>query len=190
VTHARDPSDPTFGLAWDSICLRALPPWFIEESVREGLDWSEMYLGLDEVEPAEPRDMERDVEAVRADIAARFGWLGIGPEGENIQAVVNSAADNTDEWEILKAWEKHLRRGLQFSFGAEVDEFQERGPLRVGDRLTVLGIKDVDDRYGVIVSCRQGQQHYDFPLADLAAIDEDSPNAQPVQDYRVWFANR
>jgi hypothetical protein len=26
--------------------------------------------------------------------------------------------------------------------------------------------------------------------ADLAAVGEDSPNAQPVQEYRVWFANR
>jgi hypothetical protein len=80
--------------------------------------------------------------------------------------------------------------GQQFPFEAEVDEFQERGPLQVGDRLTVLGIKDVDDLYGGLVSCRQGQQPYAFPLADLAAVGEDSPNAQPVQDYCVWFANR
>jgi hypothetical protein len=71
-----------------------------------------------------------------------------------------------------------------------VDEFQERGPLRAGDRLTVLGIEDTDDLYGVIVSCRRGRQRYDFPLADLAAVDESSPNATTIQEYRVWFANR
>jgi hypothetical protein len=190
VSHVNEPSDPTIGFAWDSISLRALPPWFIEESEREGLGWDEMYLGLDDVEPAEPRDTQKDVEAVREDIAARFGWLGIGPEGEDIQAVVNSAADPTDEWEVMKAWEKHLRRSLQFPFEAKVDEFQERGPLQAGDRLTVLEIEIVDDLYGVIVSCRQGRRHYDFPLADLAAVDEGSPNADPIQEYRVWFANR
>jgi len=45
-------------------------------------------------------------------------------------------------------------------------------------------------QYGIIVSCRKGRERYDFLLADLAAVDEDSPNAQPIQDHRVWFANR
>jgi len=54
----------------------------------------------------------------------------------------------------------------------------------------VLRIEDVDDLYGVIVSCRRGRQRFDFPLADLAAVDQNSPNAEPIQDYRVWFANR
>jgi hypothetical protein len=190
VTHAHDPSDPTIGFAWDSISLRAMPAWFIEDSERQGLDWGQMYLGLDEVEPAEPRDTEGDVEEVREEIAASFVWLGIGPEGEHIQAVVNSAEDNMNEWEVLLVWEEHLGQSLQFPFEAEVDEFQERGPLQAGDRLTVLGIEDVDDFYGVLVSCRQGRRRYVFPLADLAAVGKDSPNAQPVQDYRVWFANR
>jgi hypothetical protein len=190
LTEANDASEPAIGFAWDSISLRAMPAWFIEDAERNGLDWGTMYLGLDDVEPAEPRDADWDVEQVREEIAARFGWLGIGPEGERIQAVVNSAEDNTDEWETLLAWEEHLRQNLQFPFEAEVYEFQERGPLQVGDRLTALGIEDVDDLYGIIVSCRKGAERYHFPLADLAVADENSPNAQPTQDYRVWFANR
>jgi hypothetical protein len=189
LTYA-NASEPTIGFAWDSISLRAMPAWFIEDAERKGLGWDTMYLGLDEVEAAESRDTERDVEQAREEIAVRFGWLGIGPEGEDIQAVVNSAADSTDEWQVLLAWERHLRQGLQFPFEAEVDEFQERGALQAGDRLTVLGIEDIDNLYGIIVSCRTGQRRCDFPLADLAAIGEDSPNAQPIQDYRVCFANR
>jgi len=34
------------------------------------------------------------------------------------------------------------------------------------------------------------EQYFEFPLADLAAVDEDLPNAQPIRDYRVWFVNR
>ncbi len=189
LTHAND-SDPTIGFAWDSISLRAMPAWYIEDSERKGLGWSTMYLGLDEVEPAEPRDTEPEVAQAQEEIAARFGWLGIGPEGESIQEVVNTAIDNMDEWAVLLAWEEHLGQKLRFPFEAEVDEFQERGPLQTGDRLTVLGIEDIDDLYGIIVSCRKGGRRYHFPLADLAAVDENSPNAQPIQDYRVWFANR
>jgi hypothetical protein len=63
-------------------------------------------------------------------------------------------------------------------------------PAAAGDRLTALGIEDIDDLYGVIVSCRIGQQRYHLLLADLAAVDKSSPNAQAVRDCRVWFANR
>lgn len=190
LTWAEDDTEPVIGLAWDSLSLRAMPAWFIEDSEHKGLDWSRIYLELDQIEPAEPRDTEQDVAQAQREIEASFWWFGIGPEGENIQAVVNSAADNTDEWQVMLAWEKHLRQSLRLPFEAEVDEFQERGPLQAGDRLTVLGIEDVDELYGILVSCRKGRQRYTFPLADLAAVDENSPNAQRIHEYRVWFANR
>jgi hypothetical protein len=180
---------PVIGFAFDSITLREMPAWHIKDCEQKGLDWSMIYLSPDEVEPAKPRDSERDVRRVKRRLAAQVGWLGIGPEGERIQAVVN-LAKSTREWDIMLAWEKYLKQNLQFPFEAVVDEFQEYGPLRAGDRLTVLGIVDTDDLYGVIVACHKGRQHLDFSLADLAAVDEASPNAQPIDDYRVWFANR
>jgi hypothetical protein len=189
LTYAQDEEEPTIGLAWDSVALRALPEWYIKHSESEGLDWSQMYLGLDEIEPARARDKPRDVERAREEIAARFGWLGIGPEGERIQAVVNSAR-STRDWDVMKAWRKYLSQNLRFPFAAVIDEYQERGPLQAGQRLTVQEIIDVDDLYGVIVSCRRGCERFDFPLADLAAVDKGSPNAQVVEDYRTWFANR
>jgi len=190
LTHADAESEPAIGFAWDSLSLQAIPAWFIEDSVQKGLGWSTMYLRPNEIEPAKPRDTEEDVARVRDKIKADFEWFFIGPEGASIQAVVNSAGDNADEWQVMIAWEKHLRQSLRFPSEVEVDEFQERGPLRAGDRLTMLGIEDVDDLYGVLVSCRRGWRRCSFPLADLAAVDENSPNAQPIQDYRMWFANR
>jgi len=76
LTHADDDSEPVIGFAWDSISLRAMPAWYIEDSERKGLGWSSMYLRPDEIEPAIPRDTEQDVEQVRREIGARFGWLG------------------------------------------------------------------------------------------------------------------
>ena len=189
VSHIDDPEEPVVGLELDSITLRSLPEWYLADSEQEGLDWSRLYLSLDELEPAKHRDTKRDVKRVRRRIQARVEWLGIGPEGERIQAVVDSARSRR-EWDVMQAWEKYLKQHLQFPFEAEVDEFQEYGPLQAGDRLTVLGIVDTDEHYGVIVVCRKGRQSFEFPLADLAAVDEDSPNADPIQDYRVWFANR
>ena len=63
-----------------------------------------------------------------------------------------------------------------------------RGQKR--DRVTVRGISEVDDLYGIIVRLRYGRRQYAFPLCDLEATDERSPNHQIVQDYAVWFANR
>ncbi len=90
----------------------------------------------------------------------------------------------------MTVWEKHLKQNLNFPFKTRVNESQSRGPLKYGDKLKVLRINLVDDHYGVIVSCRKGLKRHDFPLADLAAIDEESDNARHLQDYRTWFANQ
>jgi hypothetical protein len=90
----------------------------------------------------------------------------------------------------LDAWENHLAKHLSFPFEAEVSEYQERGPLQAGNRVTVQRISDVDDLCGVIVCLRHGRTQYHFPLCDLEVVDKQSPNHQLVDDYAVWFANR
>ena len=93
--------------------------------------------------------------------------------------------------DILAAWRAELERTLRFPFEAIVDEFQDRGPFRADDRVTVLRFHQVaDEVYGILVICRKGQRLYEFPLSDLAAHDKKSPNADAIQDYRVWHANR
>jgi len=37
---------------------------------------------------------------------------------------------------------------------------------------------------------RVGHRKYVFPLCDLKAVDENSPNFQLTDDYAIWFANR
>ena len=190
LTHANDAEEPTIGLTWDSVTLKAMPEWVVINAARQGLSWAEMYLDVADVEPAKPRDLERDVAAQCEKMEPRYRWLDLGPEGENIQAVVNSAK-SFREWDVLAAWRRSLGAILTFPFPARVDEFQERGPLRGGDKVNVLGFCDVlDDLYGVLVRCRKGRRIYDFPLANLAADDDNSVNAEPIHDYRVLHANR
>jgi len=83
-----------------------------------------------------------------------------------------------------------LRLTLKFPFHPEVHEPQDRGPLRQGDKVIVLGIVEAVDLYGVIVDVNRGRRKYQVPLCDLQVIEKKSPNYQPVKDYRVWFANR
>ena len=77
---------------------------------------------MKEVEPTKSRDTEQDAKNVRNEIKKRFGWIGLGLEGELIQSVINSS-ESFKEWDALKAWEKYLEKNLQFPFKTFIDEY-------------------------------------------------------------------
>ena len=177
----------TLTIELDSLTLRSLPPDYIIASEEEGLDWTQLSLYFNDVEPAEPRDTPEDVEDAQEELSEQYRWAYLGEEGMRIQAVLGDAED---EWEEAKAWAEYLEAHLTFPFDARVAEWQERGPLRTGDRLRVLAIEDVDETYGVIVKCRRGRQVFHTLLADLEVIDHSSQAHRLVSDYGTWFANR
>lgn len=182
----------TVMIRWDSLTLRNIPESVIVHCEREGLDWAEMGLFVHEVVPAKARDTEQDVAEAQAEIQEQFNWIGMGDDeaqGRRIQAIVNSAR-NHYEMTILDAWDRHLRANLTLPFEAEVYESQERGPFRIGDKMTVMSISELDDLYGLIVQARTKRGSVHFPLCDLEASDKHSPNHLLVADYRFWFANR
>jgi len=61
-------------------------------------------------------------------------------------------------------------------FDAEVSGYPRKGPLQLGDRISVKKISIVDDFYGVIVELRRGRKKYHHPLCDLGVNNEDSAN--------------
>lgn len=176
-------------ISWDSITLRNMPAAVIVQCEEQGLDWTGMGLSVQEVEPTSPRDTKADVVRAVEELAKKYAWVYLGKEGHRINKVL-SGVDPDDEMAIVETWEGHLKKNLAFPFEAEVVEHPERSPLRTGDRVTVQGIVDADDHYGVIVRLRRRGQRYDFPLCDLEVTDKHSPNYQVVRDYVVWFANR
>jgi hypothetical protein len=189
IEFGEDEGRTTVCIEWDSATLKSMPRSAVEHCERAKLDWRSMYLYATEVEPAVARDTERDVEEAVAEMETHSSWLHLDEEGRRIQQVLDGI-DPHDEMGLLDAWEEHLREKLRFPFEAEVTEWQERGPLRPGDRLKVKGISGVDDLYGIIVEVRRGRERFDFPLCDLEVTDKKSANYQPVKDYAVWFANR
>jgi hypothetical protein len=174
---------------WDSLTLKQIPGETIDQSEEEGLDWTKMYLHPEEVERTTPRDSEDEVEEAIEFLENKHSWSFLGEEGKRIQAVL-AKAEAGDDLAAFEAWEEHFRQVLRFPFEAEVSEWQERGPLRTGDKVSVLGIESSEDLYGILVSLRRGRSKYVFPLCDLEVIDKSSSNYQPVKDYAVWFANR
>lgn len=186
---SEDDHAPTVGIRWDSITLKNIPLATLQHSEDEGLDWQCLYLYLTEVAPAPARDTEQDIQAALAEIDKQSHWLYLGEEGQRIQEVLNGI-DPDDELDLLDAWEAYLEKKLSFPFEAEISEYQERGPLRTGERVQVKRIHDTDDLYGIIVEVRRGREKFWFPLCDLEATDRSSTNYQFVKDYAVWFANR
>jgi hypothetical protein len=181
--------NPYVTIAWDSITLKQMSNEIIQRCEEDGLDWSSMGLYASEVAPASPRDKIHQVERVKAELEEKHQMDHLGEEGKRIQQVLNSAT-RRGETGAFAAWEKYLNTNLTFPFEAEVSEWQDRGPLRTGERVSVLEIEIVDDSYGVIVAVKTKHGRYDFPLCDLEAFPNTSSNYQPVKDYVVWFANR
>ena len=188
VLEGPDDED-TVLIRWDSITLRNMPASLIEQCEAQRLDWAGMILEVQEIELTDPRDTEEDVARVVDEISRKYAWSFLGEEGQRIGKVL-AGIDPHDEMALLDAWEDHLARHLVFPFEAEISEYQPRGPLRVGDQLTVRRISSVDDLQGIIVRVTHLRRQYAFPLCDLEVIDERSPNYQLVEDYAVWFANR
>jgi len=176
--------EDVIGIRWDSITLKQLPEEYIKQSEEEGLDWAEMFLNPDEIEPASPRDTEDTVEETLEQMESKYSWVGDDQEGERILEVIGDAEDEEE------AWKDHLEKMLSFPFDAEVSEPQDRGPLQSGDQVKVIGIVEADDLYGVLVNVTQGRRRFVFPLCDLTVRDKKTTNYTPVQDYCVWFANR
>jgi hypothetical protein len=179
----------TVCIDWDSYTLQTMPGSVIDICEAKGLAWNQMYLEVTEVEAAPRRDTPEAVAQMVAKLQAQHMWSYLDKEGAYIQTVIG-AVEPDDTWAILETWESHLRDVLQFPFAAEIAEFQERGPLRAGDRVMVEAITDIDDLYGVLVTVKQQRHTYHFPLCDLKVSDQRSPNHDVVQAYVVWFANR
>jgi hypothetical protein len=187
--HTTEREGICVAIRWDSVTLKNMPASAIEQCKEQGLSWTEYVLLAGEVERTIPRVTEQDAEQITADLAKQYAWSHLGEQGRRIRQVLASM-DPDDEVDDMYAWEEYLTEHLSFPFEAEVDEAQDRGPLRDGDRLKVTGISLLDELYGVIVDVWRGRRKYAFHLCDLAVVDERSPNHQLVKDYRVWFANR
>ena len=175
-------------VALDSITLKSLSREYLEACEEEGLGWSEYYIEIDDVEPAEPRDTKQDVKKTIADLSNSLGWVFLGEEGREINAILAGAGS---EYKQMGAWAAHLEDVLTFPFEAKISEWQKPGsPLQAGQKVRVTGIDDVDEWYGILVQVKKGRRSYIFPLCDLEVVPDSSPNHDTVQLYAVWFANK
>ena len=183
------PGKATIMFQWDSLSLKRMPTSAIRRSEEKGLDWTTMGLYPEEVERAEPRDTQADVDALIEEMSTEHSWDYLGKQDQRIHQILRDV-DEDDDLEAFEAWQEYLKARLKLPFEAVVSEYQERGPLQSGDRVTVVGFEGVEDLYGVLVNIKAGRNSYVFPLCDLKAINEKSTNYTLTDDYAVWFSNR
>lgn len=183
------PGQVTIMFQWDSLSLKRMPSSAIRRSEVNGLDWTTMGLYPEEVEKAEPRDTQADVDEIVEELSAEHNWDHLGKQGQRIHKVLQDIDEN-DELEAFETWQEHLEAHLKLPFEAVVSEFQERSPLQAGDLVKVIGFEGVEDLFGVLVNIKAKGKAYVFPLCDLKAANEKSANFTLTDDYAVWFANR
>lgn len=176
-------------IEWDSVTLKAMEEAVIIDCEQEGLRWEKMYLSVSDLERVKPRDTPADVEAAIDEINQNYAWVHLGEEGVRIQKVL-AGIDPDDICLMLEAWQKYLARKLKFPIKAEIVELMQRGRLKVGDKVTIVDIHEwADELRGLFAEVTHRKAKYQFPLADLEALDQKSSNYQPIKDYVIWYAN-
>jgi hypothetical protein len=169
------PPQLTIMFQWDSLSLKRMPASAIRRSEENGLDWTTMGLYPEEVEKAEPRDTQADVDEIVEELSAEHNWDHLGKQGQRTHKVLQGI-DEDDELEAFETWQEHLEAYLKLPFEAVVSEFQERGPLHAGDLVKVVSFEGVEVLYGVLVNIKARGNVYVFPLCDLKAANEKSAN--------------
>ena len=83
------PGKMTVMFQWDSLSLKRMPASAIQRCEEKGLDWTMMGLYFEEVERAEPRDAQEDVDAIIDELSAQHAWDHLGKQGRHIQLYIN-----------------------------------------------------------------------------------------------------
>ena len=183
------PGKMTITFQWDSLSLKRMPASTIRRCEENGLDWTSMGLYLEEIERAEPRDTQDDVDALIEELSAEHAWDYLGKQGQRIHQVLYEV-DEDDEMEAFETWLEYMEAHLKLPFEAIVSKSQDHGPMHSGDRVTVTGFEGVFDSYGILVNIKVRGSAYVFPLCDLKAVNQKSTQYTLTDDYAVWFANR
>ncbi len=172
-------------IQWDSVTLKSLSPAEILKYEACGMPWSAIRLAVQDVLPTAARDREEDVVATRAALETQYSWLSLGEQGKRIRQIVNRE-EKHDFFSSLRVWHAYLEEHLAVPFMATVVEYQ-RGPVKQGDEVKVIGMSILDDTSGTIVKVRQKRRVYHLPLHDIQATNAPAEIAQLIEDYAVWF---
>jgi hypothetical protein len=87
----------------------------IEQSEEEGYGYTEMTLGVNDVEPAAKRGTESDRIAALDHLEDKFRWAYMGEQGKRIKAVEDACKKEAD---MMGHWFEHLKNHVKLPLKA------------------------------------------------------------------------
>jgi calcium binding protein len=85
------------------------------------------------------------------------------------------------------SWYYYLEEHLQFPFEAECVSDRSTSPLRIGDKVDVVGMPTEEDcEHEMLVNIRWNERVLAVPLAQLGGVDVDDETHQAMQDWHTW----
>lgn len=203
-------SKPLVCIEWDSITLKDMPHQLIEKSEKDGLQWTEMRLYVDEIELTKPRDKQEDIpvtiENLKRELKLEendgFEEDEYGDQMKRIQNILgfkNEEEMTVDEDNLTKYY-KYLNTNIDFSVSVtgiedfHWEEYYVFGPGDQGeykklkkthpsytDKYKIIDLDDdLDWEEGILVNVKRISDNKKFTLP-LADLESDDENSTNYQ---------
>jgi hypothetical protein len=200
----------TVEIKWDSITLKTMPLEFIENSIDEGCEYSVMWLEKSEVEKAEPRDKDSDVERIKNELEKEYGNLSFDEQEKRIAKILKKKNIEVN-MDNLKVYFTYLKANIKFPCKLTgMEDFQWEEPYLLGgwskkeyerlkkenasytDEFELMGFDDeIEDGSGIFVKVKRisDKKEFTLPLWDLKTISRKDQNNELISDYSSWMTN-
>ncbi len=190
ITEVEEGHPPLYLIRWNQDTLKNMHPVYRKRCERDGLDFEEMWVGEEDLEPdaGDPVILEQPTKIVTP-------TLSMKNQDDRIRIVFGLTRDDllpdVDE-ASLRIYHKHLAANMEFPFAATWA--REIGMGEVTEKVTVLslgGFEDdpwIDDMYGILCKAKMSRGEGELPLAQIEKV-KGKPNKQLVEDYAYWFWN-
>jgi len=100
-----------------------------------------------------------------------------------MQIVVDAYGDE----ERAMGWYCHLENEMKFPFTARCREKRSISPLRLKDKVTVVGMADSDECLNeMFVEIEWDEDDLEVPLSQLEVVKADDSTRQAVADWYYW----
>ena len=190
ITQVENVSPPLYRIRWSKDTVKNIHPIYKNRCERDGLDFEEILLGEDELEPdaGGPVILEQPTRIVTPP-------LSMNDQDDRVRAVFRLTRDDVlpevDEYS-LRQYYQYLGAKLRFPFAATW--LREVGLGDVKEEVTVLALASLagdswmDETYGLLCKTKMDRGQGDLPLAEINKV-KGKPNKQLIEDYTYWFWN-
>lgn len=186
IVDDTDIDNPLLEIEWDSITLQQMPEVFVRDSYYERVPWQTMRLRQSLLAKTEPRDEEGDVSRVRNEDKIKFFMELAGESGPRIAEILT---DNCifDPHEAAQRWLSYFKNNVRLPLPVVVEDPDYRKIFKSGAIARIASFDVADSDQGIWLTLVYNTKKIDFQLYNLKTLSADSPYAQVLEDYKVWF---